>query len=353
MFSALNQTGPAAVRRTLVRVHAHVKHIIRIQRIADIQHRIPVGGGEAVISAVVSLHDGGVNNICLSAVFLIFAEPYLGFREGIKVSGSADINPQSVVIGSVLGLIPGGPIYQIVTGSLIIDSFRRPYTAGIFKSGVYQFRLAPVHQVVGLPDHNVLAGVLLIPAAAACSAAFRVKVGAQDPVAVSLRGADDVGISDSQVAALGVIHQHRLGIAVGVFVQLAPGKTVFTVAEENLLIAAGGVKVGPQIACRIVRIQIFRHRLYRYLKGFLCRLSLQADFRSQSNLHCFFSCRRAGYLAAVVQTVFVHGLVCNNIGITRRPVDRCSVLALFHKSQVASHIVRVLNGQSVRRFLKQ
>ena len=101
------------------------------------------------------------------------------------------------------------------------------------------------------------------------------KVGSQDPVLISLCGTDDVRVTDSEIASFRVVYKHRLRVAVIIFVQLAPCKSVFAVAEEDFLIAAGGVKVCPEIACRIIYIQIFRHGLYGYGKVFSHCLAVQ------------------------------------------------------------------------------
>ena len=160
-------------------------------------------------------------------------------------------------------------------------------------------------------------------------------------------------VTDAEIAFFRVIYKHRLRVAVIIFVQLAPCKSVFAVAEENFLIAAGGVKVCPQVACRIICIQIFRHGLHGYGKVLCCFLTVQRKLCSQFHLNRILSCRRTGYFTAVVKAVFVHRLVCNNVCIVGCPVDVCTVLSFFYQGQVASYIICILDCQSVCRLLKE
>ena len=64
------------------------------------------------------------------------------------------------------------------------------------------------------------------------------KVGSQDPVLISLCGADNVRIANTEIASLRVIYKYRLGIAVFIFIELSPYKSILTVSEENFLITA-------------------------------------------------------------------------------------------------------------------
>ena len=179
------------------------------------------------------------------------------------------------------------------------------------------------------------------------------KVCSQDPVAVSLRGTDDVGISYAQVTALRVVYQHRLGIAVIIFVQFAPGQAVFAVAEENLFIPAGSIKIGPQVARGVISVQILRHRLYGYGEFFCCRLSVKRNIRRQCYLFRRLSGCRTGHLAAVIKAVLTHGLICDHIRIAGGPVDDSSVGSLFYQGQIAPDIIGIFNSKGVCRFLKQ
>ena len=294
--------------------------------------------GEAVVLAVLTLNDSGID------AGLVILDPHLRLSEGIEVTGLYHIDPMDLVAGGTLGA--GCPVHQILAGDRIVGGFGGPSAAGIvFRAYVHHTLLGPVHQIVGLPDHQGLAAVALCTAPVVV--AVDLQVGGDQVEAVALRRADDEGIANALLAQCGV--QRRL-----VVVQILPVQAILAGSKVDLL------AVGIAFTCKVSEKVVGEVRIGQLLEsGLYGQLDLLGSLlvsQRQSGGH--------GYLGVLCGTghhtggnliVTIHGSLLAFHGHDLLMVGSPLYGNLTHalrQGDIAAHIIRIGDGQAVGSLLK-
>ena len=309
-----------------------VQQVLRLHDAdAAVRLRVVAVLGGAVVP-VADLDDRGVDDFSgraalRHAVGLVVDQKF-GFGEVHKVSGRHIIDRVGLCLVLRLRIHDAGcEEDDVLAGFLVVDHFRGPGHAGVFGGDLDMLGRAPVHQVGGFVNDQIVAaggaGIIvalfvLFPAASVVDA----QVGRDDEESVALGRAVHVGVTQTQLAdgagdhGLPAVHVREVA-------------SVLADCEVDLLLIRAAL--ADEVAEQVAHIIVLRHRRGRSLDGDFDFLCGRAGGCGKNDLLIDrASCYDACGLAA-------GSLIGNDFGVAARPGDLCAV-ERFHKSDIAADL---------------